>query len=261
MNTIEIEMQKVPASHGLLWLKHGFRLIMRSPLQAVSLALTSILMLFAISRLPVVGTFLLISLMPLLLVGYMQVCRSLEYSEKVSPLSLFAGFQQRSRSLVSLGGFLLIGIILISIVTAALGGPALNAILSDYQTHQNPDKLMEALFAPDSGIQLSLMSGFTLLFGLMLSMQFAPMLVFFNHQTPLAALKTSFLASLRNILPYSVYTLIFQLLAFMLSALPWGLGWLILVPIALTSVYVSYRDIFTDVHTAAPAENVDRPSA
>jgi uncharacterized membrane protein len=256
-----IDMQKVPASHGLLWIKHGFRLIMRSPLQAISLALTCILLLFALSRIPVVGTFLLISLMPLLLVGYMRVCRSLEYSEKVSPFSIFAGFQHRSKPLATLGGILLLGIILISIVTAALGGPALNAILAAYQTHQNPDILLEALLAPDSGVQLSLMAGFALLFALMLAMQFAPMLVFFNHKTPFEALKTSLQASLRNFLPYSVYTLLFQLIAFMLSVLPWGLGWLLLLPIALTSVYVSYRDIFTDVHTAAPAENVDRPAA
>lgn len=247
-----LSIQKVPASHGLLWIKHGYRLIMRSPLQATSLALTCVLALYLIKLIPVMGPLLFIASVPLVLVGYMRVCRSLEYNEKVEPQAIIAGFQSRTRQLISLGGMLLLGIITISIIIATLGGAALNAILADYQTHLNSNLLFEALLAPDSGVHTSLMVGLVLLFGLVLAMQFAPMLVFFDQKTPVEALKISFQALMRNILPYSVYALIFQLLAFALSAIPWGLGLILLLPIALTSVYVSYRDILTDPDASTP---------
>lgn len=243
------EIQKVPASHGWLWIRHGYRLIARSPLQAFSLAMVVALGLFLVMLIPLGGALLSILIMPVLLAGYMRVCRSLEYNEKVVPRSIFAGFENRTAQLVSLGGMLLLGILVVSMVTAALGGAALTAILSAYQTHQDSSALLEALFAPGSGVQLSLLAGLALLFVLMLAMQFAPMLVFFDRMTPWQALKTSLQASLRNIVPFTVYSMILQLFAFALSVIPLGLGWIILLPIGLTSMYVGYRDIFAEAKT------------
>ena len=100
--------------------------------------------------------------------------------------------------------------------------------------------------APGSGMLPSMMAGLTLLFGLMLAFQYAPMLVFFEQKTPVQAIKASLQGSLRNIIPISVYSLIMQLIAFALSTIPLGLGWIILLPIGLTSMYVSYRDIFLE---------------
>jgi uncharacterized membrane protein len=250
-----LEIQRVPASHGLLWIKHGYRLIMRSPVQALSLAMVFALGLFLAMLIPMGGALLAILIMPVLMAGYMRICRSLEFNEKVEPRHLFAGFESKAALLVSLGGMLVMGMLIISMVTAALGGTALNAILEAYQKHQDVTQLMEALFAPESGVQLSLLAGLALLFVLMLAMQFAPMLVFFDQLTPRAALKASLMASLRNILPFSVYSLIMQVIAFVLSVIPMGLGWIILLPIGLTSMYVAYRDIFSVSKTAEPEKS------
>lgn len=241
-----MNIQKVPPSHGWLWIKHGYRLIMRSPLHALSLAMMFALGIFIAMLVPVVGVLLAMLLMPVLLAGYMRICRSLEYNEKIMPLNIFAGFQNRTPQLVSVGGFLLLGIITLSMVTAALGGKALNAIMEAYQVHRDPNLLMESLFAPGSGVQLSLLAGFALIFVLMLALQYAPMLVFFNKKTPWEAVKASLSGSVRNIIPFSVYSLLMQLIAFALSVIPMGLGWIILLPIGLTSMYVSYRDIFSE---------------
>jgi uncharacterized membrane protein len=135
-------------------------------------------------------------------------------------------------------------------ITASLGGEALNSILSNFQKEQDPTALIEALLAPESGLKLTLLIGFALFFLLMLALQFAPMLVFFDGVAPSVALKMSLLASIKNILPFSVYSLIMQVIAFVVSAIPMGLGWVILVPIGLTSMYVAYRDIFSEVKEA-----------
>ena len=246
----QLEVQRVPASHGWLWIKHGYRLIMRNPLQAFSLAMMFALGLFLAMLIPLLGVLLAILAMPLLMAGYMRVCRALEYNEAVQPRYVFAGFESRTAQLVAVGGLLLLGMIIISFVITVLGGPELSAILSSYQTQQDPTALIDSLLAPASGLRLVMLTGFALFFLLMLALQFAPMLVFFNGMTPRQAMKVSLLASIRNIVPFSVYSLIMQLIAFVLSVIPLGLGWIILLPIGLTSMYVAYRDIFTESELA-----------
>lgn len=245
----KLEIQKVPASHGWLWIRHGYRLIMRNPLQAFSLAMVFALGLFLAMLIPLGGMLLAMLAMPVLMAGYMRVCRALEYSEKVAPRFIFAGFESRTAQLVSLGGMLLMGMIVISMLTLAMGGDALSAILTTYQKDQDPNGLLEAMTAPDSGMLPSLMTGLSLMFALMLAFQYAPMLVFFNQKTPLEALKASLRGSVRNIVPILVYSMIMQLIAFALSIIPMGLGWIVLLPMGLTSIYVSYRDIFTESET------------
>ena len=250
----QLEVQRLPASHGWLWIKHGYRLIMRNPLQALSLAMMFALGLFVAMMIPLLGVLLAILAMPLLMAGYMRVCRALEYNEAVQPRYVFAGFESRTAQLVAVGGLLLLGMIIITFVITVLGGPELSAILASYQKQQDPTALIDLLWAPASGLRLVLLSGFALFFLLMLSLQFAPMLVFFNGMTPRQAMKVSLLASIRNIVPFSVYSLIMQLIAFVLSVIPLGLGLIILLPIGLTSMYVAYRDIFTEKELAGKPE-------
>ncbi len=244
-----LEVQRLPASHGWLWIRHGYRLIMRNPLQAIPLSMLFALGISMAMLIPLGGVFLAILLMPVLMAGYMRVCRSLEFSEPVLPRYIIAGFEKRAAPLVSLGGMLLLGMIMISMFTASMGGTVLNTILQDFQTHQDLAVLFEALLSPASGLRMTLFTGFVLFFVLMLAMQFAPMLVFFNQMAPLDAMKVSLQASVRNIVPFSVYSMIIQLIAFFLSVIPFGLGWIILLPLGLTSMYVAYRDIFTEIKT------------
>lgn len=248
----KIEILRVPASHGWLWLKHGYQLIMRAPLQAVPLAMMFVLGIFLAMLIPVAGVLLAILIMPVLMAGYMRVCRSLEYSEKVEPQHIFAGFKSRTAPLISVGSMLLMGMIVISMVTAAMGGSELSAILENYQAEQDTTALVEALMAPDSAVQYSLLTGLALFFLLMLAMQFAPMLVFFDDMSPRQALQASIYGSIRNIVPFSIYSLLMQLIAFALSFVPMGLGWIVLLPLGLTSMYVAYRDIFSETKLADP---------
>ena len=57
------------------------------------------------------------------------------------------------------------------------------------------------------------------------------------------ALKASFSANLKNLVPMLIYSIFVLVLAFF-AALPAGLGFLILVPVLAGSIYAQYRDIF-----------------
>lgn len=239
-----MNIERVQAGHGWLWITHGYRLIARSPLHAVALALLGGIGMYLAMLVPMVGPLLAIVIMPLLLAGYMRACRALEFHQKVEIAHLFQGFEQRTPQLMALGGLLLAGMIMISIVITIIGGSALAGLLDGMRTTENPSELLDAMLNAGSGVALSLLVGLSLLFLLMLSFQFAPMLVFFDQLAPLDAMKTSLAATLRNILPFTVYTLILQGIGLFAAFIPYDLGLLIVLPLGLTSMYVGYRDIF-----------------
>jgi uncharacterized membrane protein len=72
---------------------------------------------------------------------------------------------------------------------------------------------------------------------------FAPALVIFRNDEPIAALKASFFACLDNVGAFLVYSLVGLALA-LLASIPFGLGWLVLAPVYGASSYASYVDVF-----------------
>jgi uncharacterized membrane protein len=76
-----------------------------------------------------------------------------------------------------------------------------------------------------------------------MALWFAPALVVLREMPPLEAIKASFLGCLKNILPFLVYSIVLMVLG-IVAAIPLGLGWLVLGPTLIASVYISYRDIY-----------------
>jgi uncharacterized membrane protein len=78
---------------------------------------------------------------------------------------------------------------------------------------------------------------------------YAPILVGLNNLSAIQAMKLSFVACLKNMLPFLLYGLIFMLLL-VAAIIPFGLGLLIAVPVMMTSLYASYVDVFNIVEPA-----------
>jgi hypothetical protein len=84
---------------------------------------------------------------------------------------------------------------------------------------------------------------------LLMALWYAPLLVYFHDLGPLAAMKSSLLACIKNTLPLLVYGL--AILGAMFLAMPFAMAlqqydlalWL-LAPVVLPSLYVSYKDIY-----------------
>jgi uncharacterized membrane protein len=72
---------------------------------------------------------------------------------------------------------------------------------------------------------------------------FAPALVVLRGDEPFAAMKTSFRACLRNMPPFLIYGLLGILFA-ILASIPLGLGFIVLIPVGMVTVYTSYKEIF-----------------
>ena len=234
-----MEARKVAAANGWLWIKQGYWLFKKSPVLWVVLTAIGVASLLAVALIPVVGDPLATLLFPVLMAGYMIGCRALELDEELELAHLFAGFKEKTQQLITLGGLNLVCQFLIFGVMVLAGGSAVVKILMTGTQANDPAMLMQAV----AGAGISLMLGVTLFFVLLMAMQFAPMLVLFDKVSPFAALKISFRAFLRNALPMTFYGLLllpFALLATMLMML----GWLILLPLLITSMYAAYRDLF-----------------
>ena len=70
-------------------------------------------------------------------------------------------------------------------------------------------------------------------------------LVLFDGIAPGAALKASFSACLKNVIAFTLYAIVLVVL-FIVATIPFGLGLIVVVPVALISVYTAYREIFFD---------------
>ena len=234
-----MEPRHLEAAHGWAWIKQGYALFIKAPLIWIILLLICVFAAVALSSVPVVGEPLVSLLMPVVLIGLMVGCRALQQGEELELAYLFSGFKQHTAQLVTLGGIALVGQFLIFGLMILAGGKELVAILMSAQ----PDIDQEVLSQAISGAGISVLVGIALFFLLMMSMQFAPLLVFFNNTTPLQAMQLSLRAFLYNVGPMLVYGLTFFFLA-ILASLPIMLGWLILLPLVFTSLYASYCDIF-----------------
>ena len=234
-----MEARKVPAANAWLWIKQGYWLFKKSPVLWVVLTAIGIAGLIGLAMIPVVGDPLATLLFPVLMAGFMAGCRALEMEEELELAHLFAGFRLRTQQLVTLGGINLVCQLLIFGVMMMTGGSALVAILMSGAQVEDPAVLTQAI----AGAGMSLLLGMTLFFVLLMAMQFAPMLVLFDQVAPVAALKISLQAFLRNAMPLTAYGLLLLPFA-VLASMPMMLGWLILMPVLITSVYAAYRDFF-----------------
>ena len=235
-----MEARKVHAMHGWLWIKHCFWLFKKNPLLWMVLTSIGVVGIFAISMIPMLGDPLSTLLFPSLLAGYMFGCHALAQGEELELAHLFSGFQQFAQKLVTLGGVNLVAQLLILGVMMLTGGATLVGIMMDSKAGaEDPAVLVQAM----TGAGVAILLGATLFSILMMAMQFAPMLVIFGRVPPILAMKTSLRAFLRNMIPLSVYGLLLLPFA-LLASLPMMLGWLVLLPVIITSLYAIYRDLF-----------------
>lgn len=233
-----LQARKLGAAYGWDWLKQGFWLFKQSPL--LWMVLTAILVVgsVGISAIPVVGGSLSTLLMPGFFAGLMIASNALAHQEEMELAHLFAGFQKHAAPLVALGGINLIGNFLIFGIMMLTGGADLMEIMMSGNL-PNDQVLVEAV----TKARFALPLGVALSFALQMITLFAAMLAVFRDAAPIPALKSAVSACADNIFPLIVYGLV-QIPFAILACLPMMLGWLVLLPILIASMYAVYRDMF-----------------
>jgi uncharacterized membrane protein len=191
----------------------------------------------ALSVVPVLN--LLSSLvMPIFAGGMMLGCKALEDGDSLEFSHLFAGFRVNTGNLVLVGVLYLVGAVVIfaavGLMSALLLGGA--AAMSGGDAEQ---------FGPMMAVpfMLLVLVAMALFLPLIMAFWFAPALVVLHDVPAFPAMRMSFLACLKNFLPFLLYGIVLTVLA-VLATLPLLLGWLVLSPVMWASMYASYRDMF-----------------
>lgn len=220
------------------WLRQGWALFAANPGVWIACAVLTLVIVIALSIVPLIGQLATHLLLPVLGAGLLYLCRRQSEGSTPDISDLFIGFRQNTGNLVMVGVFYTLGIFAIGLLVAVIvGGGVAGGVISG------------------TPIGLGMMFGSFLLGALLvavlatplfMAVWFAPALVFFNHMAPLDAMKASFFACLKNWLPFLIYGLILFIL-FFFAALMLGLGFLVLIPVLSGALYASYRDVFVVV--------------
>jgi hypothetical protein len=231
------EGRAVDPGRGWEWIAEGFALFKKQPGTWILILIVWVVCSILISLVPAIGTLANLLLMQVFMGGVMLGCRALDRGESFDVGCVFAGFKQNTGDLVVLGLLALVGWI-IAFIPALLimGGGAFMAMMGG----GGPMANMGALGLT---FVLALLVALALAVPLYMAMWFAPSLVVFNNLKPVDAMKASFLACLKNIVPFLLYGIIVLALC-VVAAIPLGLGFLVLGPVVIASVYTGYRDIF-----------------
>ncbi|MEI8384370.1 MAG: BPSS1780 family membrane protein [Nitrosomonadaceae bacterium] len=235
-----MEARQTSAKQGWQWIVNGFYLFFKAPLAWILLCFVLLLIAATLALIPMVGQFFFTLLSPLFLAGLMMGCRALERGEKLEITYLFAGFRQNPVPLITVGGIYLVGQVLILGVAMMLGGSTLMDLLVNGK-RVDENELRGVM----SGGLTAVMVALGLSVPLMMAAWFAPLLVVFKDMPAVAAMQLSFLACIKNIIPLQLYTITMVVLA-VIAAMPYGLGFFLLVPVLFASLYASYEDIFME---------------
>ena len=224
----------VPAGNGWTWLVSGWDLFKRNPGVWILIIIIFVAIQMVFSALPLVGMVASYILTPLLVGGIMSGCAALERGEALEVAHLFAGFRERTGSLVQVGLLYFAGVVAIGLLLGVFFGFGL---VAGALTGRPPVAEMATL-----GLVFLLF--FALVVPLLMAIWFAPALVMLHDLKPVDALKASFTGCLKNIPAFLIYGIVGLVLA-IVATIPLVLGWLILGPVAIASAYTGYRDIFT----------------
>jgi uncharacterized membrane protein len=224
----------VAAGRGWSWIAEAWGLFKESPLIWIVNFLVFIFILIAIELVPLIGGIVGLLLAPVLSAGIMIGARAVHQGEALEVGHLFAGFRDRTGPLVIVGLLYLVGTSVIVLAMIMLVGVSVVGAVAG-----------GSLEAMGAGLLLGILVAAALSVPLVMAYWFAPALVALNGYTALEAMKTSFSACLKNVMPFLVYGLVGLVLA-VVATIPALLGWFVLAPVFMASMYTSYRDIFYD---------------
>lgn len=236
----------VPAANGWQWIADAWRLFQAQAVTWVLVFAVFFLIALALGWLRPVGNLLMALLGPILFGGLMLGARACARGGRLELVHLFAGFREKAGHLALVGVFNLVASLAVLVVVGLFMGfgMGMGAVMGGMSGSDTG-----AILGGMAGMSLSMLTGLLVAAALTApiaaAIWFAPALIVLRGMAPWDALTASFIACLRNILPFTAYGIVILVLA-VLATIPLGLGWLVLGPVIAASVYTAYRDIFGD---------------
>ncbi|MBI3897775.1 MAG: hypothetical protein HY308_05680 [Gammaproteobacteria bacterium] len=228
----------VAVSRAIAWLFYGWRIVAAHAGAWIVLSILLLLILVGLSLLPVVGLFIGALFFPVLWAGMLYGAHEVRCGRPLRVAHLFRGF---SNSAV-LRQLLLLGVVEITAVAVGLGivalfmGASIMGMMDSGAAHN--------LVQLRNGLMVLLLASVVHLVAIVL-LYFAIPLVVLRGLGAAAAMGNSVRACLQNLLPLLVFSLAYSILA-LAATLPFGLGWLLLLPWSAGMSYCSYEDVYPE---------------
>jgi uncharacterized membrane protein len=239
-STVTFSPRHVPAADGIAWWRSAWELFMRAPLMWIVFAVITMAGAFVVSLIPLLGSLVVAFAFPALIGGWMLAARKAEQGGTVEVGDLFSAFQhERRNDLFVLGGLSLAVGLVFGLLFVAMMGFGVFTAGTIGATVDGTGGVLAMLGAASGALMLALIGG-TLI---SMAFWFSPALVLFRNVSAIDAVKLSFAANVKNIGAFLVCGIVY-LLAAVVASLLFGLGWIVLLPVTVLVLYVSYRRVF-----------------
>ncbi len=228
----------VSAGHGWAWIVKGWWYFKQAPIAWILVLVVWFLLAMVVSLVPLLGAIAVNLLTPVITGGLMYGCREQDEGGDFAISHMFAGFSNNAGQLVLVGLFYFLLMMLIGggIMVIFVGSIGLGAMAT-----QDPEAMAMTFLTP--GFITAMLVAFLLFVPVIMAYLFAPALVILNDLNAFSAMKLSFVGSLKNTLPLTVYGLV-AIVFMIIGFIPFGLGLLVVFPILTAAIYSAYRDIY-----------------
>jgi len=238
-----VTSRAVAAGRGSAWWSEAWRLFAAAPGPWLLIVLIILVLNVVLLVIPVVGHLAMQLLYPVFTGGLLLGCRAIDRGQPLTVNHLFAGFGERTGPLLILG---LLSLVIATVITLAVAGILLVSFGAALFTHLlQMQNLFTAAMAVGSAVLIGVSLFLLLALPLFMAMWYAPALIVLHGLEPWEAMKASFAGCLKNVLPFTIYSLIGFVLA-IVASIPLMLGWFVLGPMTMASIYTGYCDIFED---------------
>lgn len=188
-----------PASAGRLWWRQSLKLLQQQPLALVALVFFYFLLLLLFTLVPVIGSWVMLLLVPGLAAGFAYACQKAAQSKRVTPYVFFEAFFSQpqgqlpvTKPLLTLGVFYAAGFLIACSFSALFDDGKLFSIV-----------VLDQAISAEALKQLDLRAAQFAMACIFLPMQilflFSPLLVAWHQTSPVKALFFSAIAVKRNL--------------------------------------------------------------
>jgi hypothetical protein len=232
------EPRRVDAGRGVGWWTEAWPLFTRSAGIWIVMTLILILVFVVLGFIPLLGGLAISLLLPVFIGSWMLAAFKVDTGGTVEVGDLFSGFRDKLAPLLVLGALMLAASLVITLVAVVLGAGAMAGMMAGGAYHSGGG-MMAGLGVGMLGLLVAL----ALSLVVAMAIWFAPALVVLRDVAPVEAMKASFAACLKNTVPLLVYGALY-LVAAAVATVPFGLGWIVLLPLLMLTLYVSFKDVF-----------------
>jgi uncharacterized membrane protein len=235
-----LESRHVSAGQAWAWIISGFELFKANPVMWIVILLIYLGIIIPISLVPVIGSVMSTLLAPVFAAGMMWGCKALVQKQDLEINHLFEGFKKNTAQLIAVGGIYLLSLLVIMVmVVLSLNKEVVELLM----------KGQELSPAQASAMMLPILFAMLFIVPILMAYWYAPVLIGLHSLTAVEAMKLSFVACLKNMLPFLLYGLIFTVIL-VVAIIPFGLGLIVAIPVMMTSLYTSYVDVFNITESA-----------